>query len=385
MSSSLVTMPQMGTQLARSWDTPENRNLILKTVAPGLTETEAALFFHVSRERHLDPLQRQIYAIKRRTWVAEANGGSGGYEERMVLQVGIDGFRAIANRTELYMPSDRLPLIEGQGTPELRVTVWVKKYHERSSQWLEFGATAYYREFVQTKKDRNTSKLEPVSMWAKMPLSQTEKCAEAKALRRGWPEELGGFYTPEEIPRDPELDNPVPPLETKQDKTKRDLGTLKPSNEPNRGHGQEGTVRQQEAAPKATEKTPEKTAEKAPEKEMCAECRLIDSHTDECKNNPKNKPPKKSKRDAWIEQPGHDPHVHISFNDAIQLFDIQRNLKIKEAEMKEFLDREFEIQHRYLIRQDAFQTILDAIGKTFDKSADEQAPPPTLDGLPEFS
>jgi phage recombination protein Bet len=376
MTSSLVTMPREIAMVSTNWDTPENRALILKTVAPGLNETEAALFFHVARERHLDPLQKQIYAIKRRTWVAEQNGGQGGYEERMVLQVGVDGFRSIANRTGLYMPSDKLPLVEGQGTPELRVTVWVRKYHEMSKQWMEFGAVAYYREFVQVKKDKTTSKMVPVQMWERMPLSQTEKCAEVKALRRGWPEELGGVYAPEEVQRDPENEVLPPEFQKKQDKTKRDLGTMKPSSEPNRGHGQEGTQRQQQE--------PAKGQEKAPEKEMCAECRLIDGHTDDCKNNPKNKPAQKlSKREQWAQSPGHDPKIHIGFADAVTLFNIQKDLGIKEEDFKSFLDREFEIQHRYLIRQDMLQKILDAIREQY---APKTEPPATEgDGMPDFN
>ena len=33
-----------------------------------------------------------------------------------------------------------------------------------------------------------------------MPVNQLTKCAEALALRRGWPEELGGVYVDEEMP-----------------------------------------------------------------------------------------------------------------------------------------------------------------------------------------
>jgi phage recombination protein Bet len=361
MSSSLVTMPQQSTALVSTqWDTPDNRALILKTVAPGLTEVEAAVFFHVARERHLDPLQKQIYAIKRNSWVQELNNGQGGYEQRMTLQVGIDGFRSIANRTGHYMPSDKLPLVEGQGTPELRVTVWVRRYHEASKQWLEFGATAYYREYVQTKKDKVSGKLEPVAMWARMPLSQTEKCAEAKVLRRGWPEELGGMYTPEEIQRDA-VEVLPPEQQRKQNKTERELGTMRTSTQPNRGHGNEGTVQ--------TEKT------------ICAECRQENGgHTADCKMNPKNKTKGKqetqqSRAEQWRTREGHDPKVHISLKDAMQLFDLQRDLGIKEEDMKGWLDANFEIQHRHLIRQDQFQLILDTIQKQFGpKPVEQQAP-----------
>jgi phage recombination protein Bet len=336
-------------QVSREWES--QLDLIQRTVAPGLTAEEFALFCHVARVRHLDPLQRQIHAVKRTTWDPEKNG----YVEKMSLQTGIDGYRSIANRTGLYMPSDRLPLAEDLGKENLRVTCWVKKFSNNDGQWHEFGATAYYREYVQTRKNKVTSKIEPNAMWEKMPINQLTKCAEALALRRGWPEELGQIYVDEELPST----EPVylPPEQHKQNKTQREMGSLKVSSEPNRGHGNEGTQR-------------------VPEQEICVECRQVNGHTEECKQNPKNnaqaasaaqKEQKKSKREVWATQPGHDPAVHIPFDEGIQLFDLQRKLGITDEQIKEFLDREFEIQHRYMIRQDQFQQVLDAVRKTFGK------------------
>ena len=188
-------------------------------------------------------------------------------------------------------------------------------------------------------------------MWEKMPLGQTEKCAEAKALRRGWPEELGQFYIPEETSTTPGVEVVSPEAGGKrQSHTERELGTLKVSSEPNRGHGHEGTQRSSEQA-------------------ICAECRMSNGHTPECKFNPKNitKVAKKNKREAWETQPGHDPKIHIPFDDAIQLFEIQRDLDISDEQIKDLLDKNFEIQHRYLIRKDQFQLVLDMVQKQFDK------------------
>jgi phage recombination protein Bet len=367
----MVAKSQGMTVVNQDWERPENLELIKQTVAPGLTDPEFLMFCHVARVRRLDPLQKQIYAMKRRTWNAE----TGQYEERMVLQVGIDGFRSIANRTGLYMPSDKLPLVEDPGGPNLRVTVWVKKWHELSAQWMEFGATAYYREFVQTKKNKATGKIEPVSMWEKMALGQTEKCAEAKAIRRGWPEELGQFYIPEEVSSSIGVDVMLPE-NPKLDKTRRDLGTLKVSSEPNRGHGHEGTQR-------------------SAEQTLCVECRTLNGHTPDCSLNPKarverkegtQRSPeragaKKSKREAWEGQPGHDPKIHISFDDAVTLFDIQRKLKLTDDQVKAMLDKEFEIQHRYLIRQDEFQLVLDTIQKQFGEKPKENGDAPPDDVL----
>jgi phage recombination protein Bet len=325
-----------------------------------LTPAEFALFCHVARARHLDPLQRQIHAVKRSTWDAEKNG----YVDKMTIQTAIDGYRAIANRTGLYMPSDHLPMVEDLGKENLRVTVWVKKYSANDGVWHSFGATAYYREYVQTRKNKATNKLEPNSMWEKMPIAQLTKCAEALALRRGWPEELGGIYTDDELPsQEPVV---LPPQPTSQNKTERAMGTLRTSKEPNRGHGNEGMV----------------ATQRPPEKEICAECRMVNGHTPDCKLNgslstnqttgdaaAQKGGTKKGKREAWDTQPGHDMKIHIGFDDAIQLFDIQRHLKLSDDEVKNLLDREFEIQHRYLIRKDQFDQVLQAIEAEFGAKA----------------
>jgi phage recombination protein Bet len=355
-----VNVPQPAQlQVSREWE--NHLELIQRTVAPGLTPEEFQLFCHVARVRHLDPLQRQIHAVKRTTWDPEKSG----YVEKMTIQTGIDGYRSIANRTNIYMPSDKLPQVDDGGKPDLRVTVWVKKFSPNDGAWHEFGATAYYREFVQTRKNKQSGKVEPNSMWEKMPINQLTKCAEALALRRGWPEELGGIYVDEEMPsQEPTY---LPPENTKLDKTRRELGTLKTSAEPNRGHGNEGTQR-------------------PPEQEICAECRTVNGHTEECKLNSKNAKQanrgpqrqvqvagveKKSKREAWDSYPGHDPKTHISFADGIQLFELQRKLSIAEEQVKELLDREFEIQHRPLIRQDQFQLVLDTIQKQFGEKPEK--------------
>jgi phage recombination protein Bet len=325
-------------QVSREWE--NQLDLVKRTVASGLTDEEFALFCHVARMRHLDPLQRQIHAVKRSSWDGEKNG----YVEKMTIQTGIDGYRSIANRTELYMPSENLPLVEDVGKDSLRVTVWVKKFSRNDNAWHQFGATAFYREFVQTRRNKSTSKYEPNSVWEKMPINQLTKCAEALALRRGWPEELGQIYVDEELPaQEPAY---LPPENPKLDKARRDLGTLKVSSEPNRGHGHEGTQR-------------------ASEQEICAECRTLNGHTADCSLGKKSSLKKPSKREAWDTQPSHDPKTHIPFEDGITLFDIQRKLNLTDDQIRAFLDKEFEIQHRYLIRQDQFQVVLDAIQKEF--------------------
>jgi phage recombination protein Bet len=179
------------------------RELLKRTICRDLTDDEMDLFVAVCNRRRLDPFVRQIHAVKRRQWNAKLNDGKGGYEEVMVIQTGIDGFRLIAERTHerdgvegpWWCGPDgewRDVWLTGSWPAAAKVIVY-RKGHTRG-----YPGIAHWEEYVQTYKDKQGN-IQPVQMWQSMPAGQLAKCAEALASRKAFPEELGGIYTDEEM------------------------------------------------------------------------------------------------------------------------------------------------------------------------------------------
>lgn len=147
-------------------------SLIQRTIAKDCSNDELALFLEVCRTSGLDPFRKQIYAIKR--------GG------QMTIQTGIDGYRLLAARTgDLAGIDDPNYDSEDADHPNwARVTVYRWSHNQR----VPYTATARWKEYQQQGGN-----------WGKMPYLMLGKCAEALALRRAFPAELSGIYTPDEI------------------------------------------------------------------------------------------------------------------------------------------------------------------------------------------
>lgn len=162
----------------------EKIDLIKQTVAKGATDLELDLFLHACKRTGLDPLMKQIYAIKR--W------NNAERRETISFQTGIDGYRLIADRTGKYAGSDEPTyMLSDDGLPNM-ASVTVYKMIE--GQRCGFSASARWSEYVQKTKDGTHT-----SMWQKMPFLMLGKCAEALALRKAFPAELSGVYTHEEM------------------------------------------------------------------------------------------------------------------------------------------------------------------------------------------
>lgn len=171
--------------------TPEEIQILRDTVCKDGTPAEIKFFGMVCARTGLDPFARQIHAVKR--WSPD--------EQRMILafQVGIDGFRLQAERSGQFGgPSD--PEWCGQDGEWTKVWLkteppWSSRVFVRRNDFPEpVQGIAYYADYVQTKKDGT-----PNQKWEKGAPGMLAKCAEALAIRRGFPQETSGLYVEEEI------------------------------------------------------------------------------------------------------------------------------------------------------------------------------------------
>lgn len=142
-------------------------------------EASVGLLIHIARATGLDPLQRQLYLIRR-----GANWS---------VQTSIDGFRLVASRSGSY---------GGQAGPQ-----WCGPDGVWKDVWLDSAKPAAARVGVWRTGFHEpcwgVARLDAYNaggpMWSKMADVMLAKCAESLALRKGFPVELSGLYTEEEM------------------------------------------------------------------------------------------------------------------------------------------------------------------------------------------
>ena len=170
--------------------TNDKIGLIKQTIMPeGSTNAELELFIHFAKRTGLDPLARQIYAMK--------NKG------KFSILTSIDGFRLIAERSGSYA-GQTIPLYYDTDS-ETWIDVWVKKTFPAACKvgihrkdFIEpMYAVAHWEAYAQKKADGNIA-----YAWRTMPTIMLAKCAEALALRKAFPQELSGLYTSDELSED---------------------------------------------------------------------------------------------------------------------------------------------------------------------------------------
>lgn len=166
----------------------------------GLTESEAEMLKKRGEELDLDPASGQIHLLKRRKKETTQEGEK--WVTSYNFQIGIEGFRLIADRGGNYDGQDPIQYVVLRDGKEVRTDVtWdtdkpiaaiAAVYRKNINR--PFVAVAHYRDFVQTTTTGQTT-----SMWKKWSV-MLSKCAEASAFRKGFSDlPIGEVYEPAEL------------------------------------------------------------------------------------------------------------------------------------------------------------------------------------------
>jgi phage recombination protein Bet len=156
--------------------TADQMTLVKQTVAAGATEAELKLYLYDCVRQGVHPLDRLLHFTKR--------GG------KYTPVTSIDLMRIRAADTGEYAGNDDaiFKSDDHSGPPDsATITVWRLVQQQRYG----FTATARWTEYCPPSGQDH--------MWRKMPYTMIAKCAEALALRKGFPRQLAGLYAREEM------------------------------------------------------------------------------------------------------------------------------------------------------------------------------------------
>lgn len=189
---------------------PNQLALVKSTIARDCNDQEFSLFMEAAKSYGLDPFRKQIMPLLFSKDKPD--------KRRMSIIVSRDGLRVIAQRCKNYRPaSDKAEIaydeaLKGPLNPKGIVSATVRLWQQdNTGAWFPVIGEAYWDEFAPVTDewayDRDEGKRLPTGKkaldasgnWARMPIVMITKCAEAQALRAGWPDVFGGIYSEEEM------------------------------------------------------------------------------------------------------------------------------------------------------------------------------------------
>lgn len=179
------------------------RDALKDSLYPGASDNSVNMVLSYCRAAQLDPMTKPVHIVP--IWIPEKKDGNRVVSPagmRDVVMPGIELYRIKAHRTGEYAGQDDSvfgpDVTAALGGVNMTYPQWcrVTVYRLRGENRVPYSAKVYWLEAYATAK-RDTDA--PNAMWRKRPFGQLEKCAEALALRKAFPEAVGAQQTAEEM------------------------------------------------------------------------------------------------------------------------------------------------------------------------------------------
>jgi len=161
-------------------------NTLKNSLYAGAKDDSILMVVDYCKARKLDPMMKPVHIVP-----MSVKGQDGKYEMKDVVMPGIGMYRIQAARSR-DLAGTSSPVFGDQITAQLgdmsfKYPDWCEITVTKliGDRLVDFTAREYFLENYATKKRGDET---PNAMWAKRPRGQLAKCAEAQALRKGWPE-----------------------------------------------------------------------------------------------------------------------------------------------------------------------------------------------------
>lgn len=187
---------QLGVSL-KDYDVDQSMwSALTSSIFPGAKPESIVMAVEYCKARNLDIMKKPCHIVPMS--VKDAKTGQSSWRD--VIMPSIAEHRITASRSNSYAGIEAPifgPMVQiafGNVTHTVPEFCTVTVYRIIHGEKVAFSHTEYFEEACATVKDGGLN-----SMWTKRKRGQLAKCAEAGALRKAFPEEIGDEYTKEEM------------------------------------------------------------------------------------------------------------------------------------------------------------------------------------------
>jgi phage recombination protein Bet len=194
----MTALAVVNTQLpSLSMTEAELVKVLQSSLYPGASPDSIKLSLGYCKAAGYDPMQKPVHIVP--MWDAKQG------VMRDVIMPGVGLYRTQAARTGQFAgmsePEFGEDVTEKIGGVEITYPKWCRFTVKRllnNGGVAEFTVREFWKENYAVKGGKEKS-IAPNAMWAKRPYAQLAKCAEAQALRKGFPDATGAAKTADEM------------------------------------------------------------------------------------------------------------------------------------------------------------------------------------------